>query len=191
MTSSSDRQLRDRPVNDDAGSTQQGGLPDGLACASALSPHPDSRRVDERKPDRLAPRGIVRGHVVVAVNTLRSRLAEPWSLDALADEVHLSRSQLVRAFDPAAQRVHRVLRDRGTRPLPRTEWRDTWAQALTGVTLVSDGYLPFRDNVDHAAESGVTRIIEPGGSIRTPEVAAAAAELGIVHLQTGLRLFHH
>lgn len=71
------------------------------------------------------------------------------------------------------------------------KWRDTWAQALTGVTLVSDGYLPFRDNVDHAAEFGVARIIEPGGSIRTPEVAAAAAELGIAHVQTGLRLFHH
>jgi len=43
--------------------------------------------------------GVVRGHVVVAVNTLRSRLTEPRSLDALADEVHLSRPQLVRAFD--------------------------------------------------------------------------------------------
>lgn len=72
-----------------------------------------------------------------------------------------------------------------------SNWRITWADALTGVTLVSDGYLPFRDNVDHAAESGVARIIEPGGSIRTPEVAAAAAKLGIAHVQTGLRLFHH
>jgi transcriptional regulator GlxA family with amidase domain len=45
------------------------------------------------------PRGVVRGHVVVAVEVLRSRMAESWSLDALADEVHLSRSQLVRSFD--------------------------------------------------------------------------------------------
>jgi Integrase core domain len=72
-----------------------------------------------------------------------------------------------------------------------SNWRITWADALTGVTLVSDGHLPFRDNVDHVAESGVARIIEPGGSIRTPEVAAAAAKLGIAHVQTGLRLFHH
>ena len=42
---------------------------------------------------------VVRGHVVVAVNLLRTRLAEPWTLDALAGEVHLSRSQLVRSFD--------------------------------------------------------------------------------------------
>jgi transcriptional regulator GlxA family with amidase domain len=41
----------------------------------------------------------VRRHVVAAVGVLRVRLAEPWSLDTLADEVHLSRSQLVRAFD--------------------------------------------------------------------------------------------
>jgi transcriptional regulator GlxA family with amidase domain len=41
----------------------------------------------------------VRGHVVAAVGVLRARLAEPWSLDALANEVHLSRSQLVRSFD--------------------------------------------------------------------------------------------
>jgi AraC family transcriptional regulator len=42
---------------------------------------------------------VVRGHAVTAVNILRTRLAEAWTLDALADEVHLSSSQLVRAFD--------------------------------------------------------------------------------------------
>jgi AraC family transcriptional regulator len=47
----------------------------------------------------LAGHGVVRGHVVVAVNTMRARLAEPWTLSSLAAEVHLSRSQLVRAFD--------------------------------------------------------------------------------------------
>jgi transcriptional regulator GlxA family with amidase domain len=40
----------------------------------------------------------VRGHVVVAVKLMRERLAEPWTLDALAAEVHLSRSQLARSF---------------------------------------------------------------------------------------------
>ena len=47
----------------------------------------------------VAGHGVVRGHVVTVVGLLRTRLAEPWSLDALADEVHLSRSQLVRALD--------------------------------------------------------------------------------------------
>lgn len=52
-----------------------------------------------RPEPAFAVRGVVRGHVVVAVKVLRERLAEPWTLDALAGEVHLSRSQLVRAFD--------------------------------------------------------------------------------------------
>lgn len=46
-----------------------------------------------------AVRGVVRGHVVAAVGTMRPRLAEPWTLDRLPDEVQLSRSQLVRCFD--------------------------------------------------------------------------------------------
>jgi len=71
------------------------------------------------------------------------------------------------------------------------QWRAEWCGALDGVTMTSDGYLPFRDNIDHATESGVRTVVEPGGSTRTGEVAAAAAEAGITHVQTGLRLFHH
>lgn len=70
-------------------------------------------------------------------------------------------------------------------------WREAWAQGFGGLTLVSDGYLPFRDNVEHAAEYGVGTIVEPGGSARTLDVAAAARSHGIAHIQTGLRLFHH
>lgn len=47
-----------------------------------------------------AVRGVVRGHVVTAVGVLRSRITEPWTLNSLADEVHLSRSQLVRYDAP-------------------------------------------------------------------------------------------
>lgn len=49
--------------------------------------------------DRLTMRGVVRGHVETAAEVLRDRLAEPWTLTTLAEEVHLSRSQLGRAFD--------------------------------------------------------------------------------------------
>lgn len=70
-------------------------------------------------------------------------------------------------------------------------WRDAWMQGLSGVTLASDGFLPFRDNVDHAAEVGVTTIVEPGGSTRSSEVREAVRELGMLHIETGLRLFHH
>jgi len=71
------------------------------------------------------------------------------------------------------------------------DWREAWADRLSDVTLVSDGYLPFRDNVEHAVEYGVRTIIEPGGSARTPDVEAAARAHGIAHVQTGIRLFHH
>lgn len=70
-------------------------------------------------------------------------------------------------------------------------WRGAWAEGLSDVALVSDGYLPFRDNVEHAAEYGVTTIIEPGGSARTGDIVDAAREHGIAHVQTGVRLFHH
>ena len=45
--------------------------------------------------------GVVRGHVVAAVRVLHERLAEPWTLNSLAEEIHLSRSQLARSFDAA------------------------------------------------------------------------------------------
>ncbi len=70
-------------------------------------------------------------------------------------------------------------------------WRGEWTATLSGVTMTSDGYLPFRDNVEHAAAAGVTTIVEPGGSTRTSEVADSAASHSIAHVQTGLRLFHH
>lgn len=47
----------------------------------------------------LAGHGVVRGHAVVAIGALRDRMAEPWPLDTLVEEVHVSRSQLLRSFD--------------------------------------------------------------------------------------------
>lgn len=59
----------------------------------------EPHRASQPKPVVLGDRGVVRGHVVEAVAVLRSRLAESWTLNSLAEEVHLSRSQLVRCFD--------------------------------------------------------------------------------------------
>jgi phosphoribosylaminoimidazolecarboxamide formyltransferase/IMP cyclohydrolase len=63
--------------------------------------------------------------------------------------------------------------------------------SVSGVSLVSDGFIPFRDNIDHAAKHGVRFIAEPGGSTRDAEIVSACAEYGITLVQTGLRLFHH
>ncbi|MFI7529506.1 phosphoribosylaminoimidazolecarboxamide formyltransferase [Nocardia salmonicida] len=69
--------------------------------------------------------------------------------------------------------------------------RSEWLRGRTGISFVSDGALPFRDNVDHAARHGVSYIAEPGGSIRSADVEDACREHGITLVHTGLRLFHH
>jgi AICAR transformylase/IMP cyclohydrolase PurH len=69
--------------------------------------------------------------------------------------------------------------------------RAEWLRRLTGVAFASDGHLPFRDNVDHARRHGVSCIAEPGGSVRSSEIADACDEYGITLARTGLRLFHH
>jgi phosphoribosylaminoimidazolecarboxamide formyltransferase/IMP cyclohydrolase len=75
-------------------------------------------------------------------------------------------------------------------PLTAAERRDFLAQ-IHGVSLVSDGFIPFRDNIDHASKHGVNFIAEPGGSVRDAEVRAACREYGIALVQTNVRLFHH
>ena len=80
-----------------------------------------------------------------------------------------------------------------THPLEmlREEERRAWLSQQRGVSLVSDAFIPFRDNIDCAAEHGVAFIAEHGGSTRREEIAAACGEHGITLLRTGLRLFHH
>ena len=60
-----------------------------------------------------------------------------------------------------------------------------------GSALGSDAFFPFRDGVDQAAEAGVTCIVQPGGSVRDPEVIEAANQRGIAMVLTGKRLFRH
>ena len=75
-------------------------------------------------------------------------------------------------------------------PLTAGERAD-WLDGLTGVSMVSDGFIPFRDNVDHAQKHGVSFIAQPGGSARDDEVIGACEEYGIAMAHTNLRLFHH
>ncbi len=73
-------------------------------------------------------------------------------------------------------------------PADKTEWI---SQHLSGVTLGSDAFFPFGDNVDRAHQSGVKYIAQPGGSIRDDQVIATADRYGMVMAFTGVRLFHH
>ena len=74
--------------------------------------------------------------------------------------------------------------------LTATEKR-TWLDGLTGVAMGSDAFIPFRDNVDRAAMSGVTYVVQPGGSVRDEDVIAACDQYGMVMALSGVRLFHH
>ncbi|HKT32291.1 MAG TPA: bifunctional phosphoribosylaminoimidazolecarboxamide formyltransferase/IMP cyclohydrolase [Gammaproteobacteria bacterium] len=62
---------------------------------------------------------------------------------------------------------------------------------LRGAVMASDAFFPFRDSVDAAATAGIAAIIQPGGSMRDPEVIAAADEHGIAMVFTGMRHFRH
>ncbi|MBR6015492.1 MAG: phosphoribosylaminoimidazolecarboxamide formyltransferase, partial [Firmicutes bacterium] len=59
------------------------------------------------------------------------------------------------------------------------------------VSLGSDAFFPFPDNVERANKSGVKYIAQPGGSIRDDLVIETCEKLGITMAFTGLRLFHH
>jgi phosphoribosylaminoimidazolecarboxamide formyltransferase/IMP cyclohydrolase len=66
-----------------------------------------------------------------------------------------------------------------------------WLDTKRGVTLASDAFIPFRDNVDRAHASGVEYIVQPGGAQRDQDIVAACDDYGMVMAFTGLRLFHH
>lgn len=71
------------------------------------------------------------------------------------------------------------------------EEKAAWLATQTGVTLGSDAFFPFGDNVERAHKSGVSYIAEPGGSIRDDNVIATADKYGMAMCFTGMRLFHH
>lgn len=75
-------------------------------------------------------------------------------------------------------------------PLSREEKR-AWLQTLSGVSLGSDAFFPFGDNIERAHKSGVAYIAQPGGSIRDDNVIETCDKYGIAMAFTGIRLFHH
>lgn len=75
-------------------------------------------------------------------------------------------------------------------PLTREE-RQEWLRTLDGVTLGSDAFFPFGDNIERAHRSGVQYIAQPGGSIRDDNVIETCNRYGMAMAFTGIRLFHH
>ncbi|MBQ5833715.1 MAG: phosphoribosylaminoimidazolecarboxamide formyltransferase [Clostridia bacterium] len=77
-------------------------------------------------------------------------------------------------------------------PAPFTrEEQNAYLATLSGVSLGSDAFFPFSDNIERAKKSGVSYIAEPGGSIRDDAVIDCCNKYGMVMAFTGMRLFHH
>ena len=77
-------------------------------------------------------------------------------------------------------------------PAPLTaEEKKAWLSKVTNVALGSDAFFPFGDNIERARRSGVTAIVQPGGSIRDAQVIDTCNKYGIAMAFCGIRLFHH
>ncbi len=72
-----------------------------------------------------------------------------------------------------------------------SEEKRAWLDTLNGVSLGSDAFFPFGDNIERAHRSGVQYVAEPGGSIRDDHVIETCNKYGMVMAFTGIRLFHH
>ena len=75
-------------------------------------------------------------------------------------------------------------------PFAREEQR-AYLESLKGVTLGSDAFFPFGDNIERAHKSGVTYVAQPGGSVRDDNVIETCNKYDMVMAFTGMRLFHH
>lgn len=92
--------------------------------------------------------------------------------------------------DVCADGVWQRYFSRRPEPLTDKEAKD-YLKTITGVSLGSDAFFPFSDNIERAHSSGVSYIAEPGGSIRDDAVIDACNKYGMVLAFTGMRLFHH
>jgi phosphoribosylaminoimidazolecarboxamide formyltransferase/IMP cyclohydrolase len=76
-------------------------------------------------------------------------------------------------------------------PVFSGEEKRQWLDQLTDVSLGSDAFFPFGDNIDRAYKSGVKYVVQPGGSVRDDQVIETCNKYGMVMAFNGIRLFHH
>ena len=76
-------------------------------------------------------------------------------------------------------------------PVFTREEKRAWLDQMQDVTLGSDAFFPFSDNIERAHKSGVKYIAQPGGSVRDSDVIACCDKYDMVMAFTGIRLFHH
>ena len=92
--------------------------------------------------------------------------------------------------EPLTDEVKAYLQQPINEPLTDEEIKN-YLSGISGVSLGSDAFFPFDDNIERAHKSGVSYIAEPGGSIRDDIVIDCCNKYGIAMAFTGMRLFHH
>jgi phosphoribosylaminoimidazolecarboxamide formyltransferase/IMP cyclohydrolase len=130
-----------------------------------------------------ADRWFLRHHPSVLGLPFRADLGRPERNNAI--DLYLEES-----LSPAEEKAWLDCFAAAPKRLSAVEKRD-WLGKQKGVSLASDAFFPFRDNVDRASQSGVGYISQPGGSVRDDVVIEAANEYGMAMAFSGLRLFHH
>lgn len=103
-----------------------------------------------------------------------------------AIDVYIGNEYMDVLADGAWQKVFKVKPEVFTE-----EEKRVWLDKMEGVTLGSDAFFPFSDNIERAKKSGVKYIAEPGGSVRDDLVIETCDKYGMVMAFTGIRLFHH
>ena len=130
-----------------------------------------------------ADRWFLRQHPIVLDLPFRRDLGRPERNNAV--DLFLEEG-----LSPAEERAWLECFEKAPARLTSAE-RRAWLSAQQDVSFASDAFLPFRDNIDRAAQSGVRYVSQPGGSVRDDDVIAAADEYGMAMAFSGLRLFHH
>ena len=122
----------------------------------------------------------------------------PASVQEMADFVGLAFELAFKYRNPAillADGVIGQMMEKVVLPEQRARLTDEEAKAylatISGVSLGSDAFFPFSDNIERAKKSGVSYIAQPGGSIRDDLVIECADKYGMAMAFTGMRLFHH
>ena len=103
-----------------------------------------------------------------------------------AIDVYIGEEYMDVLADGAWEKIFKVKPEVFTR-----EEKRAWLDQMKGVTLGSDAFFPFSDNIERAHKSGVEYIAEPGGSVRDDAVIECCDKYDMVMAFTGIRLFHH
>ncbi len=130
-----------------------------------------------------ADRWFLRKHPSVLKMKFTKGLTRPEKINAI--EQYLEED-----LSSAERKIWQARFEAVPEPITKEE-KMKWLKESNNISLSSDAFFPFRDNIDRASRSGVKYVIQPGGSIKDAEVIEAANNYEMVMAFSGVRLFHH